>query len=158
MPLMVVFLLASNTLTLINASFHEFLYEKLADLAPPTWTKSSMVNQKKLIRSNATTLTKRIRKRTAKGIARNITASFGEAVPYIGISVVVSSIAWDLKDACDDMKDMDELLTIFNSSSDDETKKVCGMKAPNTEELKNSFGDKLDQIKVAVEKFFSNNP
>ena len=48
----------------------------------------------------------------------------------------------DIADACDTMKDMDELSKLNGfDEGDDSTTKVCGLNVPSIEEIKNQIND-----------------
>lgn len=93
--------------------------------------------QKRPIASVVGETSERIAKRTATGASRNVAATFGEAVPLYGIGVVIAATAWELRDACETMKDLHDLDVAFNpekAKSPDITE-VCGLKVPTKEEL-----------------------
>lgn len=52
----------------------------------------------------------RVQGRLAKGVIRNVAAIPAESIPFIGIAVTVSMTALDLYDACETMKEINELL------------------------------------------------
>jgi|APEBP8051073058_1049385.scaffolds.fasta_scaffold00034_73 hypothetical protein len=81
--------------------------------------------------------TERVARRTARGASRNVASTFGEAVPLYGIGVVIAATAWELKDACDTMKDLHELDLAFNpgKAPSSEVTEVCGLKVPTKDEL-----------------------
>ena len=79
----------------------------------------------------------RIAQRTAFMASRNLTSIPAEAIPYLGIAVILSVTAYDLYDSCDTIKDLHELTTALDPSrklSDDQTA-VCGMEVPSTDEI-----------------------
>ena len=77
-------------------------------------------------------ITKRIAKRTTRGAIRNIASIPAEAVPYLGIPVIIAITALEIKDACETMKDVDELNKQFtvNAEIEEQATKVCGLKMP----------------------------
>ena len=81
--------------------------------------------------------TKRVRTRTAKLAVTDLSATFGQAIPWIGVSVVVAATAYDLKSACDTMRDMRGIEVAFNPSSldDADVERVCGLRVPSEEEI-----------------------
>lgn len=93
--------------------------------------------KKKLLGEAVSDTTHRISRRTAAGASRNIASTFGEAVPMIGIAVVVGATVWEVKDACDTMKDLHELEVSLDPSkaNDASVKEVCGMAVPSKQEL-----------------------
>lgn len=78
-----------------------------------------------------------VKKRTAKVAAANVSSTFGEAVPVYGIAVIVGVTAYELKSACDTMKDIKELTSQIDPlyDVDDETTHVCGLKVPTRDEI-----------------------
>jgi hypothetical protein len=93
--------------------------------------------RKKLVSEAVEQTTQRVTKRTAAGATRNVAATFGEAVPVIGVGVVVAATAWELKDACDTMKDLHELEVALNpeKANDASVQEVCGLRVPSKEEI-----------------------
>jgi Skp family chaperone for outer membrane proteins len=77
----------------------------------------------------------RVAKRTARGATRNVASVFAESVPVVGIAAVVGVTAWELKDACDTMKDLRELELAFNPDTtlDPDVSEVCGLEVPSKE-------------------------
>ena len=72
--------------------------------------------------------------RSVRSAGRNVTSSFAESIPLIGVAVVAGELAWDVYDACETMKDANELNSIFGNSLEDQSK-VCGIKVPTKDEL-----------------------
>ena len=138
MPFLVISLIISNGLTLFNANFYDALFSALAQLAPLHWKKNSksvkLKQQKTLVKnlkSKTKTITQRVAKRTSRNIAANIAAIPGESIPVVGIGIVIAITAMDLHDACEDLKDMDELSKLVGfDSNKNQTNKICGMEIP----------------------------
>ena len=76
----------------------------------------------------------RLAVRSARSASRNVSASAAEAIPWIGAAIVVAEVGWDVYDACETMKDVNELNRIFGNDPEDQSK-VCGMKVPTKDEL-----------------------
>lgn len=93
--------------------------------------------KKKLLGEAVQDTTKRVARRTAVGASRNVASTFGEAIPVMGIAVVVGATAWELKDACDTMNDLHELDVAIDPSkaNAEEVSEVCGLKVPTKEEI-----------------------
>jgi hypothetical protein len=93
--------------------------------------------QKKLLSEAVKTTTQRIARRTAIDATRNVTSTFGEAVPAVGVAVIVGVSAWELKDACDTMSDLHDLDVAIDPSlaNDPSVSEVCGLKVPTKEEI-----------------------
>lgn len=93
--------------------------------------------ERKLLSEAVKTTTKRVARRTAIDATRNVSSTFGEAVPAIGVAVIVGVSAWELKDACDTMRDLHELDVAIDPSlaNDPEVTEVCGLRVPTKEEV-----------------------
>lgn len=78
-----------------------------------------------------------VKRRTQKVAISNSASIFGEGVPVYGVAILVATLGYELKTACDTMKDMDELQILLDPDTplSDESDKVCGMKPPTTEEV-----------------------
>ena len=104
-----------------------------------------------------TRTTSRIRARTAKLAATDLSATFGQSIPWIGVGVVVVATAYDLKMACETMRDMRAIdLTVNPQAEDDpDIERVCGMRVPTEEEIwtaiKSSPGAIWDAAKGALD-------
>lgn len=147
-------LLAFNFLTLTSSAIHNAAYQLIDKLPMPHLRDNSPTAEKNRLsrkiqaiekhnaklKSNTKRLTNKIAKRTAKSAARSLSSVALEAVPYAGIAVLAASLGLDLKDACDTMKDIDDLemsLDIHSQSttSATDTEKVCGFSVPSATEL-----------------------
>ena len=80
-------------------------------------------------------ITERIAKRTSRGALRNLSSIPTEAVPIAGIAVVVGVTTWELIDACETMKDMNELNDLIGNDVPVEEETVCGIEPPSSEEV-----------------------
>ncbi|TKA97604.1 hypothetical protein FAZ78_05300 [Cereibacter changlensis] len=77
----------------------------------------------------------RISDRVARATARNVGSTFGEGLPFVGIGIIVAATAWELKDACDMMKEMRELDAAFNPDRAIKDDEICGITPPTKEEI-----------------------
>lgn len=84
--------------------------------------------------SSVKKVSSRLAVRSARSASRNVSASAAEAIPWIGAAIVVAEVGWDVYDACETMKDANELNSIFGNEPEDQSK-VCGMKVPTKDEL-----------------------
>jgi hypothetical protein len=153
---MILALLVTNILSISSNKFHGSLYDLLSHIPYETLLNNSPMKKQRLIEtenlkllrqkqeliakrahyaSHAHTVAKRITLRTAKNLSTNITSVVGEAVPYLGAALVVSVTAMDVKDGCDTVRDMKELLRTFEVDAIDDESYVCGMKVPNVDEV-----------------------
>ena len=78
-----------------------------------------------------------IGKRSLKSAKRNIASMPGEAIPWIGTSVIVGVTAYEIYDLCETIKDMNELKKAFNPSDSlsDEELTVCSLEVPSKEDI-----------------------
>ena len=93
--------------------------------------------RKVAIKEAVDTTANRISRRAATTSTRELGSMAGEAIPYLGIAVVVGATALELKDLCDTLKDMSELQRAFdpNAGVSDEQKTVCAQRVPTRAEL-----------------------
>jgi hypothetical protein len=93
--------------------------------------------QKKLLEEAVADTTERVSRRAAVGASRNVAATFGEAVPVVGIGVVVAATVWELTDACETMKDLQALEVAMDpgKAQADDVTEVCGLTVPSKEEI-----------------------
>lgn len=81
----------------------------------------------------------RLATRSVVNATRNLSSIAAEAVPIVGVAVVIGVTAWDLYDACETLKDVNELNTAFGHQQEDSSK-VCGMKVPTIKQV-------MDQVR-----------
>lgn len=74
-----------------------------------------------------------VRTRLAKGVVRNNAAIPAEAIPYIGIGVTLSVTALDVYDACQTMREINELMKLLGLG--EESADFCGMKSPTVPQV-----------------------
>lgn len=64
------------------------------------------------------------------GIATKSLATLpGRVLPYLGVAASVAFTAWEIKELCDLMNDLDELNISFGNAFNDPNK-VCGLPRP----------------------------
>ncbi|SMG67315.1 conserved hypothetical protein, membrane [methanotrophic bacterial endosymbiont of Bathymodiolus sp.] len=168
---LIIVLLATNILTLSNSRTHDVLYGFIARLPFSSLKKNSPTSRhKKLLKENtlikkdvsslkqkniklskgvnkAKQLSRVISKRTFRNVSKNIAAISAEAVPYIGVGTMLAVTAMDIKDACDTMKDMDNLLIALGvAENSDETVKICGKQIPQSDYV-------VSQLKVKQQAY-----
>lgn len=98
--------------------------------SPVTYRGSRMAAQD-AVKDTAT----RVSRRTALATSRNIASMGGEALPIIGVGVIVAATAWELSDACALMGEMRELDAAFNPENPMTDDEICGLKVPTRAEL-----------------------
>ena len=157
----IILLLVTNVLTLTNSKVHDALYSMLSALKIPQFTLNSPTSEKlklkKQIASHkkAITQTKRFTKKLSKRITRNAKINIAsmpfESIPLIGIATIVSVTAMDINDACETMKDLDELsILIDDEGVTTNRKKVCGTKVPTKQELITTLEQHYDGFNDAL--------
>lgn len=102
-------------------SRHFHLEKSKAEMESRTKTAA-----KKLSRSVAT--------RATRGVARHIGGAAGESIPVIGTAVVATMLALDVVDACDQIKEVNEMNRSIGVEVEDE-QQVCGVKVPDQKQL-----------------------
>lgn len=80
----------------------------------------------------------RVALRMEKAMATDIGSMAGQAVPYVGVAVMVGAVGYDLKLSCEMMQDLYELDVAFNPGHAVDTRAVCGMRVPTASEIWNA--------------------
>jgi hypothetical protein len=78
----------------------------------------------------------KVHKRLAAGVLRNIAALPSKAAPVAGVTALVAFTTMDVYDACQTMKDFNELLVRLGEG--EENPDLCGKKVPSADEVKKS--------------------
>lgn len=87
------------------------------------------------VRDAVSDTSERLSSRVRRATARNLATMPGEALPILGVAVVAGATAWEVKDACEMMKDMHALDLAFNPDHEISEREVCGARVPTTREL-----------------------
>ena len=74
-----------------------------------------------------------VHKRLAKGVSRNVAALPGESLPYVGVGVTLAVTSLDIYDACQTMKDFNDLLRMMGQG--EEAPDLCGQKVPTVDQV-----------------------
>lgn len=77
----------------------------------------------------------RVSRRTSVAVARTLGSTVGEALPVMGVGVVVAATAWELRDSCALMKDMRALDAAFNPGDPIRDDEICGIQPPTRAEV-----------------------
>lgn len=78
--------------------------------------------------------TTRLAKRSAINAARNLSSVPAQAIPYVGIGIVVGVTTLDLNDACETFKDINALNSEFGGQLEDQSK-ICGLEVPTRQQV-----------------------
>jgi hypothetical protein len=164
-------LIATNILTLTNAAFNaavsgligtafgirtvsSLLQSKIAaqDVAIEKHKANAMKHRAATRKFGA-----RLASRTKRVAAKSIAAIPAEAIPFIGVAVIVADTSYELYAACQTIKDLDQLYTEFEMSDetpDDAMHSVCNPVLPNASEVWDGVvaksGEWLDQARGAM--------
>ena len=160
-------LLATNVMTLASSKVYDALFGVLESVASAsTLQNSKAVQQRKMTKTlhergkrikamyaknkkaiaNAGQLSGNISRRIMKNIGLNLSAIPAESIPVVGVVTVIGITAMDIADACANMRDMDEMMSVLDSTGYSRyTTKVCGMKVPGMDHRSewDSFKEKL---------------
>jgi len=113
-PVLVLTLLASNVLSLTSAAFQAGASGLLAAAGIATVHSRSAqaaLNKKHLVKTAGSN----IRKRTLRSAAVNVGSMAGEALPFVGWAVIVGATGYELKLACDNLVDIENLQLAFET-------------------------------------------
>jgi hypothetical protein len=107
--------------------------------------------QTRTVRAAVADTADRVSRRTSTATARNLAVMPAEAVPGIGIAVVMAATAWELRDACALMQDVHELNVAFDPSlaNDPTGSEVCGHEVPSNAEMVERLAD-LHAVRAAL--------
>ncbi len=168
-------LMTTNFLSITSAPFHasvyqlisNFPYEALLKNSPMMKQKLIEIESQKILKQNqelisklnahqaalgrARHVTQRIVKRTAKNVATNVGSIIGEALPYVGVASIIGVTALDIKDGCDTVRDVNEMISLLEIEPiEDDESRVCGTKVPTLSEIKLNIDGTIDSAKTKV--------
>lgn len=98
----------------------------------------------------------RVGNRMQRGAGRSIASMPGQALPYIGASIVVAATAVEVADMCATMIDMVELQKLFDPDFVDNQDQltVCGLDVPDRQAIVTAINEAPDDVwNAAVEAF-----
>lgn len=112
-------------------------------------------NQRKLLTEAVEDTSQRISQRTIQRSARNVSAVFAEAIPVVGVAVVVGVTGLELRDSCNTLKDLKELEKSFNPTVklEDDVQQVCGLEVPTKEEVWESVKSSPAEAWAGIEEY-----
>ncbi|MEH6635318.1 MAG: hypothetical protein V7700_07345 [Halioglobus sp.] len=164
-------LIATNILTLTNTAFNAAL-SGLMGTALGVRTVSSMMQSKltsqdKAIKKHQTSAIKRkaatrkfgtrLVSRTKRVAAKSIAAIPAEAIPFIGVAVLIADTGYELYAACETITELDQLyseLGMADETSDDAMHSVCDPQLPDAGEVWSGVveksGEWLEQARGAM--------
>jgi hypothetical protein len=141
-------LIATNVLTLTSAAFNATL-SGLMSAKLGVQTVSGVLDRQlkaknKTIKKQTATLAKRktatkkfgkrLASRTKRVAAESIAAIPGEAIPFLGVTLLIAGTSYELYEACNSMKDLDELYSdmgMADETPNDVLHSVCDPSLPD---------------------------
>jgi len=142
-------LIATNILTLTSAAFNASVSGLMSTVlgvqtVADTLTrknKAAAVKRKATVRRFGSRLTSR----TKRVAATSIAAIPAESVPFLGVSLLIAGTGYELYEACQSIKDLDQMY--FDLGMDDETPddvlhSVCNPSLPDTSDVWSDVVDK----------------
>lgn len=79
-------------------------------------------------------LSARVATRATRGVARHVGGAAGESIPVVGTAFVAAMLALDVIDACDLIKEVNEMNRSIGVDVEDE-QRVCGVRVPDQKQL-----------------------
>ena len=109
-------LLATNVLTLtstaFNAALSGFMSTAMGVATVAEALNTRIAKQDQAVKKRKAVARKfgnRLTARTKRVAAASVAAIPGEAIPFLGVGILVAGTAYELYEACESMKDLDEL-------------------------------------------------
>ncbi len=92
--------------------------------------------RKKLLDLNAAgrRFSRNLSQRTFRSVSRHVAAMPGSAIPYVGAGVQVGMTRLDVRDGCDTLEELNEMIRTMGQETVD-TARVCAMKVPTMDEV-----------------------
>lgn len=165
---LIVILIVTNVLSVTSSAFGEMLHDiisltpakQLLRNSPVTKVRRIQAENGEIKKKNLELLEKQrvkvikareisqgIAKRAAKNVAKNVASIPTEAFPYLGVAVVVAVTALDVKDGCDTVRDVNEMMKMLEvEPTDVDEREVCGIKVPSSEEILSSIKQDIGGI------------
>ena len=123
----------------------------IRDLADSVKAATDLKNRLAANKKAVSRSTKNITKRTIRGVSRSLAAIPADFIPFVGNAVTLGVTSWELYDACETMKDMDEINKSMGINDTVEKDKACKIKIPSKAEIfkaiKSSPGKVLDSVR-----------
>lgn len=166
-PLLVIALLISITFNvLVFASTKVFaaanaMYEMLtnspsaASLVHPKDKVVKFKGKKMRVADAVGSTTQGIKRRALRTSTRSISSIAVEAIPYAGITAIVGVTAWEIKDLCDTVKDIEALNHSLNPDHlvIDDQDSVCSVTIPSKSEILAKAQNATEDLRTKVSLF-----
>ena len=131
--------LANATYTVIStmseyATSQQFKPKSVATLRAENARLTAQTAQQKRTVSNSI---KRIQPRSRRAALANLAAAGGEALPFVGLGIIAGATAYEMKTACDTMRDLYDMQIAVEPTLaiHEDRNMVCGLQIPSQAEL-----------------------
>lgn len=107
--------------------------EKVAlAVAAKSWEEKHNVLQDRVLKNRASVqrLAKSLSQRLIRNTSRAVAGVFGKSLPYLGIGVTLTMTSLDLNDACETIKELNQVSQTMDLPREDENT-ICGAKIPS---------------------------
>ncbi|MDA9095746.1 hypothetical protein N9J88_05060 [Porticoccaceae bacterium] len=98
-----------------------------------------------------------IKRRSVRTSVRSIGSMAIEAIPYLGVAAIVGVTAWELKELCETVKDIEALNLALNPDSEkrDDQHSVCSLKIPTKDQLLQNGSATSEELGNKVKSYLS---
>jgi len=113
--------------------------------------KAEKIQYEARTKQAASKFSRNLSSRLAKSTARQAASAPAESIPWVGIPMVAAFTAWDIYDACETMKALNEMNHELSIETQD-SNAVCGVKVPTVDDLRKNGKDTYDKAKVLLDE------
>ena len=125
----------------------------IRDLADSVKAATDLKNRLAANKKAVSRSTKNITKRTIRGVSRSLAAIPADFIPFVGNAVTLGVTSWELYDACETMKDMDEIIRSMGINDTVEKDKACKIKIPSREDIVKAIKSSPGKVLASVREF-----
>jgi len=120
-------------------------------------TRKSHDDLKKITKVRAEklqTFSTKMSSRSLKMATANVAALPAEFVPAAGMAVIIAMTAWDVRQLCEGMKELNSVRQTFGFSKEDETS-MCGFKVPSKKDVQKEMADNYHGAVAKAKEYIS---
>ena len=125
----------------------------IRDLADSVKEATDLKNRLDANKKAVSRSTKNITRRTIRGVRRSLAAIPADFIPYVGNAITLGVTVWELYDACETMKDMDEIIRSMGINDTVEEDKACKIEIPSKEEIVKVIKSSPGKVLASVSEF-----
>lgn len=93
------------------------------------------LRQKLLVLNSAgKSFSRNLARRTFRNVSRHVAGMAGMAIPYVGAGVLVGMTTLDVRDGCETLQELNEVIRAMNQETVDASR-VCAIQVPTREEV-----------------------